>query len=426
MRYTRRAVDTTLDRWLQGHAAIALEGAKGVGKTATASQRAATVVDLSMTERRAAAQANEDLLAALPGPVFVDEWQLVPSVWDSVRRAVDADWTPGRFILAGSASADPGVRIHSGAARIVSLRMRPMSIAERGLVSPTVSLRELLAGKARPVEGSSPLTLSDYTDEILASGFPGIRRLPDQDFRDDQLDTYIARIADHELPENGITVRRSSVLRSWLAAYAAATAGTASYSTILDAATPGEDSKPTRTTADTYRDHLSRIFILEPLQAWHPSFNPLKKLAAAPKHHLVDPALAARLVGVKKTALLMGDGSAPSAATGTWLGALFESLVVQSVRVYAEAQRASVSHLRVNNGRGPREVDVIVEGDDRRVVAIEIKLAGTVTDRDVRHLHWLHQQIRDRLADKIVINTGAHAYRRSDGVAVIPLALLGM
>jgi hypothetical protein len=108
---------------------------------------------------------------------------------------------------------------------------------------------------------------------------------------------------------------------------------------------------------------------------------------------------------------------------GSWLGALFESLVTQSVRVYAEATNAQIGHLRTKNTE--HEVDLIVEGDDRQVVAIEVKLAATVDDKDVRHLNWLHSAVGDRLADRIVITTGEIAYRRKDGVAVIPLALLG-
>jgi hypothetical protein len=112
-----------------------------------------------------------------------------------------------------------------------------------------------------------------------------------------------------------------------------------------------------------------------------------------------------------------------STAAGSWLGALFESLVTQSVRVYAEATNAQIGHLRTKNTE--HEVDLIVEGDDRQVVAIEVKLAATVDDKDVRHLNWLHSAVGDRLADRIVITTGEFAYRRKDGVAVIPLALLG-
>jgi predicted AAA+ superfamily ATPase len=120
--------------------------------------------------------------------------------------------------------------------------------------------------------------------------------------------------------------------------------------------------------------------------------------------------------------LLAGDGQRVAASTGTWLGALFESLVTLSVRVYAEAARAQVGHLRT---RDQHEVDLIIEGGDRRVVAIEVKLAPVVREEDVRHLNWLHAQLGDRLADKVVVNIGELAYRRPDGVAVIPLALLG-
>lgn len=111
------------------------------------------------------------------------------------------------------------------------------------------------------------------------------------------------------------------------------------------------------------------------------------------------------------------------ATTGTWVGALFESLVTQSVRVYAAIAGANVSHLRTKNS--DREIDLIVEAEDRRVVAIEVKLGTTVSDSDVRHLNWLSDQIGDRLVDRVVITSGEFAYRRPDGVAVIPLALLG-
>ena len=159
------------------------------------------------------------------------------------------------------------------------------------------------------------------------------------------------------------------------------------------------------------------------MEAWIPSFAPLKRLTYAPKHHLVDPALAARLVGIDKTGLLRGDGNRISTATGTWLGALFESLVTQSVRVYASAATARVGHLRTKNG--DREIDLIVEGENRSCIAIEAKLSNTVDGHDVQHLNWLHRQIGDRLVDRIVVYTGRFAYRRPDGVAAVPLALLG-
>ena len=423
MAYRRRILDEALDKLFPHLAAIAIEGAKGVGKTATARQRAATVLNLVDPNQRRMAADNYNLAVQLPPPVLIDEWQLEPSVWDRVRQAADEDATGGRFLLTGSAGVAPGVRIHSGAGRIVSFRLRPLSLFERQVAQPTVSLKALLAGEQATIEGSTDVALPQYVDEILRSGFPGVRDLPDE-ARSIQLDSYLTRIVEHELPENDAIVRRPDELRSWLAAYAAATGTDATYSAILDAATPGESAKPARQTVAAYREHLIRLFVLDPVPAWIPTFAPLARLTKTPTHHLVDPALAARLVNVRRDALLRGDGARVTARpdTNTWLGALFESLAVQSVRVYAEAAGATVGHLRTQNTA--HEIDIIVETGDRSVVAIEVKLAGSASDHDVRHLNWLRDQLGDRVVDRVCLTAGPYAYRRRDGVAVVPLALL--
>jgi len=422
MGYRRRILDDDLDELMPHLAAIAIEGAKGVGKTATASVRAATIIDLTDPGQRQVLAADLDVIAQATPPVLIDEWQLEPAVWDRARRLVDQDPTGGRLLLTGSAGLTRGVRVHSGAGRIVRLVMRPMAFSERGLAASTVSLASLLQGGGGQVAGSSSIGLAGYVDEILRSGLPGIRDLPPR-VRELQLDGYLARVVDHDLQENGVLVRRPGALKAWLSAYAAATSTTASAAVILDAATPGEGDKPARQTVAVYREHLERLFILDPVPAWVPSLSPLKRLAGTPKHHLVDPALTARLVGVDREGLLKGEGGVLTPRDGTLLGALFESLVTQTVRVLAQAARAEVGHLRTRNG--DHEVDLIVEGPGRRVVAIEVKLSGVVTDADVRHLHWLKGIVGERIADLAVITTGPTAYRRADGVAVIPLALLG-
>jgi len=173
-----------------------------------------------------------------------------------------------------------------------------------------------------------------------------------------------------------------------------------------------------------YVDALTRLRIVDDIEAWVPGHGHLRRLSQAPKHHLADPALAARLVGVSRFDLLDGRaGSVEFPRAGTFLGALFESLCALSLRVLAQHCEASIWHLRIDNGR--HEVDFVLERDDGRVVAVEAKLSPNVSDRDVRHLRWLGDQIGDRLLDAVVLTTGERAYRRADGVAVVPLALLG-
>lgn len=167
---------------------------------------------------------------------------------------------------------------------------------------------------------------------------------------------------------------------------------------------------------------LERLYLLEPLPAWIPSRNALARLAQAPKHHLADPALAARLLGVGLEALLAGP-EARSAQAGDLTGRLFESLVTLSVRVYAQAAEARVYHFRTHDGE--REVDLLIERDDGRVLAIEVKLTRTVKDNDVAQLQWLARQLGKDLIDTAVITAGFEAYRRRDGIGVIPAVLLG-
>jgi predicted AAA+ superfamily ATPase len=266
------------------------------------------------------------------------------------------------------------------------------------------------------------LTLNDYVAEILAGGFPGMRRLSGRALTAQQ-DSYIERIVDHDLPETGFTVRRPAAVLAWLRAYAAATATTATWETIRDAATGGVANKPAKTTTIAYTELLSALRILDPIPAWIPSGNHFGRLAGAPKHHLADPALAARLLGRNRQHLIAGDdGPVVVPNDGTLLGNLFESLVALSIRTYAQAVDGTVHHLRTEGGR--HEVDFIVETSGR-VLALEAKLGAAVDDHDVRHLRWLRDQLGEQLADAAVITTGSEAYRRSDGIAVVPLALLG-
>jgi uncharacterized protein len=420
--YAPRVVDAELDELLQSIAALAIEGAKGVGKTATATQRAATVRSLDDPVQRRITVADPARVLDGPGPVLIDEWQYLPESWDLVRRAVDAGAEPGRFLLTGS--SQPAERgSHSGAARIVSLRMRPLALSERDLATPSVSVSALLSGGRPQIAGACTTRLEDYVREIVASGFPGLRSLPAR-ARRLQLESYVLRVVDRDFEELGHRLRDPAALRRWMTAYAAAASTTASFETIRDAATGGHGEKPAKSTTIPYRDVLERLWILDEVPAWLPTRNRIARLASAPKHQLADPALAASLLGVGADALLEGRPAGPPIPRdGPLLGALFESLVTLSLRTYAQAGEASVRHLRTAGGA--HEVDLILERADGRVVAIEVKLARDVNDRDTAHLRWLADRIGDELLDAVIVTTGPEAYRRADGIAVVPAALLG-
>ncbi|MCU0648302.1 MAG: DUF4143 domain-containing protein [Gemmatimonadaceae bacterium] len=437
--YSRRIIDAELDELLPALPAIALEGPKGVGKTATALRRARTVYRLDVRAQQLAVEAATEVALRAPAPVLFDEWQRYRAIWDDVRRAVDGGAAPGSYVLTGSAvpsHQDGAGPTHTGAGRIVSLRMRPLSLAERNLGPATVRLTDLLHGGRPEIGGTSRVDVVAYAREIVASGFPGIRALPGR-ARRAQLDGYLTRVVDRDFEEAGHKVRRPDALRRWMRSYAAATATVTTLEKIRDASTGGEGETLAKTSVLAYRDVLERLFLLEPVPGWLPSRNHLNRLTQAPRHHLADPALAARLLGADEGALLHGVVSplfddaihppdrrmrAVAPRDGTLFGQLFESLVTQSVRVYAQSAEATVHHLRVEDGR--HEVDLIVQRSDHRVVALEVKLSPVVADDDVKHLLWLREVLQEDLLDAAVITTGTQAYRRRDGIAVIPAALL--
>lgn len=420
--YVRRVIDDELDALIQGLPALSIEGPKAVGKTQTAARRAATSYHLDELPQRTILAADPQRLIRGTPPILIDEWQRLPESWDVIRRAVDQNNQPGRFLLTGSASPIQQPT-HSGAGRIVTVRMRPMTLLERGVAAPSVSLAALLSGQRPSIRGETDVSLETYATEIVASGFPGLRHLSARTRRA-QLDGYIQRIVERDFEDFGHRVRNPAALRRWMTAYAAVTATSATYETIRDAATGGEAEKLAKTTTRPYRDTLERLWIIDSVPAWQPVRNQVTRLTAPPKHHLADPALAARLLGADVDALLEGASLGPPVPRdGTLLGHLFESLVTLDVRVFAQAAEATIGHLRTRGDL--HEIDLIVQRGDHRVVAIEIKLTQQVDDRDVRHLRWLANELGKDLLDAMVITTGPAAYRRPDGIAVVPAALLG-
>lgn len=426
--YRPRIADDELGELLGMLPAISIEGPRAVGKTRTALQHANTVYALDDPEVLREVSTAPRMVTEGQPPILIDEWQRFPSSWDIVRRAVDEDFSPGRFILTGSAR--PETRpAHSGAGRIVTLRMWTTSLAERLAHQHRrggrhVSLKSLLAGRRPQLDARTELTVEDYAEEIVAGGFPAWRAARGRAHQM-LVDGYVHRLVEHDLPLAGHRVRNPATLRRWLTAYAAGTSTSASYESIRDAATSGENDKPAKTTTIAYRDTLEAMWVLEPLPAWLPVGSHLSRLKRGPRHHLADTALAARLLNATADSLVAGHSTGPAGAqpaSRTLLEALFESLVTHDLRVYAQAADARVSHMRTWSDQ--KEVDVIVEGREG-VLAVEVKLGSEVTRRDTRHLRWLRDRLGPGLVDAMVVTTGHRAYRDPDGIAVVPAGLLG-
>lgn len=423
-RYQSRLVDANIADLLDGVPAIFIEGAKGVGKTMTAEQFAKTVFRLDETSVREAVANNMEMVRNSEKPVLIDEWQYVPDIWNRLRRWIDGGTANGSFILTGSVSKTHA-NLHSGAGRIIPKRMRPLSLQER-IGGGGVGIARLLA-QERPfsasLSGKTSVAYSLYLSEIVRSGFPGIRRAKEA-FAPSLIEGYIRYALSHDFMEQGVSVRRPQLLLRWLTAYAAAMATDTGYSEILDAASAGESDKPARNTTLAYREALQNLWLLDELPPWLGGTDYFSRLKQTPKHYLADPALACSLLKISRDDLERGRATtAFDARHGNIAGRLFETLICQSVRVYADAAGACVSYLRTQNG--DHEVDFIIQRG-RRIIALEVKSAPTVSDADVRHLLWLKGRMGDALLDAAVITTGSACYRRkADGVGVIPAALLG-
>lgn len=420
--YITRYADLWLEEMLPYLKAIAVEGAKGVGKTRTAEQHAKNVYKVDQLSVRESIEADYELLSAGPFPTLIDEWQYLPEIWDRVRRMVDDGIPPGSIILTGSRQSN-NLSLHSGAGRIVRYRMRPLSLAERFPATEKITLKNCFVGE-NPDQPrlNSEITFSDYMYEILRTGFPDINAAPDV-IRDSLIDSYIDNIATREFKAQGIELRQPEALIRWMRAYAAATGTTTSYNKILDAATPGEGNKPARKTTTAYREALSSLWLIDDLPYWGEGEDFFGRLKQTPKHYLADPGLEARLLGLNAQDLIRGrEKTANDSEYGSIAGRLFESLCALSVRTYSSQIGARAYYLRTEKGR--QEIDLIVE-KDRKLVIIEVKMGATVSDEDVRHLNWFEEKIGDRVKEKIVLTTGDRAYRRQDGVLVIPAALFG-
>ena len=414
--YRARVVDDELISRLRATGAVLIEGPRGCGKTQTAMRVARSAVRLdSDLASREAGLLDPTLLLAGDRPRLIDEWQLVPEVWNSVRGEVDdRGGLAGQFILTGSAvPADDETR-HTGALRFTRLRMRPMSLLESGHSSGEVSIGGLFDG--RSVRAADPgLRIRDLAERICIGGWPALQDRDPVDamtaiegYLDETRRVDLERLdGPRRDPENIARVLRS------LARHVATEASARSIASDVGA-TEGP-VKPN--TVLEYVAALTRVFVVEDQPAWSPALRSRGILRGTPKRHFVDPSLAAAALAADPDRLL---------ADPETLGLLFESMVIRDLRIYAQSLGGSVFHYRENTGL---EADAIVQLRDGRWTAIEVKLGRRFIDDAANRLLRVSAHVdpeRHGAPAFLAVVTGwGYAYRRDDGVLVLPIGALG-
>ena len=408
MKYLTRHADERLARLLRVHPGLLIEGVRGVGKTSTATRLAASTLRLDHPPTaQLVANDAEAACATLPTPVLIDEWQRVPTVWDSVRRMVDDDRTPGRFILSGSSRSAVTADIHAGAGRMLAVRLRPMTLSERRGAAPVVSLKDLAEQGIDAVRGArSAFTPEEQSAPTFESGLPGYLGMEPLDHQE-ALRSYLDLAVSRDLAELTSTARNASKLRRYLRSYAAAVGTNTDNAAIHTAA------DVSKATGETYHDLLDRLGLIEELPGW--SHKRLKRLTKRPKRHMIDPALATADHHDTLTSLRERSPR---------LGELFESVVVSQIRATAEALGLGwrFGHLRTAGGN--QEIDLLAELPDGSVIAMEAKLSETVGVADARHLVSLRDSLGDTFCAGLLIHPGTTAFRIDDRIAAVPLGTL--
>jgi uncharacterized protein len=407
----KRLVSERLKTLLKTSPAVLIEGPRAAGKTTLANTFAATTLNLEIPALRGLAQEQPDELLVTDEPIFVDEWHLAPEIIGGVRRAVDKDRRAGRFLLAGSR---PEGMPHSGIGRISSLKLRTMTLQERGEINPAISMTGLLA-ELKPSIQKLDYSLVDYARAIVRSGFPGFLGLDESAARA-ELAAYLHILIASDTKAVGTEVRRPQLLRNWLQGYASSVGTITTLENIRGAAGLDATAVASKVTGLNYYELMQRLSILDPVEAFPVGASPLRRVSGSPKHFMVDTGLAAALLNAGSTQLLQGFGS-----TGDRLlfGQLFENLVASHLKTFAEINGYSLWHYREWDGR--REVDFILEDPDSNLILVEVKLSNPEA-KELAHMHHLGEVLKDRVRTKIVITAGTQAYTTKDGVAVVPLA----
>lgn len=413
--YLPRIADGELERRLRAIGAVVIEGPKACGKTWTASQFAETTFRLDEDPAIPALVRNApEQLFDNPTPILFDEWQVEPTLWNRVRRQVDDRHGKGLYILTGSATPNDDATRHSGAGRFGVIRMRPMSLFESKHSNGDVSLSALLEGEPQQGNGQH-LSFMDVVKRMVIGGWPELLDSDEEEARD-WLRDYLRQIA--EVDVQGLGARRDPSNIRRLLASLGRSVGQSTKSTEIAKDVGGDDGPIARDTLANYMNALDRLHIIDNSEAWRPHMRSRVRLRQAPVRYLVDPSLGLTALDVGSAQLLRDPNA---------LGLHFEALVVRDLRAYTQPLGGTVDSWRDSNGH---EVDAIVSVRDNKWGAFEVKLGHDAVGEAAESLLRFAAKVDvsrhgEPVFLGVIISNGSFAYRREDGVHVIPIGCLG-
>lgn len=419
--YKQRIADRILERKVLGKGAVLIEGPKWCGKTTTAKQLAKSVLDLGDASvlKQSSQMIEISPRSLLEGatPRLIDEWQALPPIWDSIRSEVDKRGEPSQFILTGSSVLpDANETIHSGTGRYAHVMMRPMSLYESGESTGSVSLIDLFAGKTPDVQ-ENKLEIDELAYLTCRGGWPWTTLISPKVALDQAFD-YVDSVIKRDIQRVDKVKRSPERARLLLRSYARNISQQVSYATIRkdmlsnDASTLDED-----TVAD-YIKVLKKLFVIEDLVAWNPNIRSKAAIRTSDTRHFVDPSVGTAALGLGPKDLINDLQS---------FGLFFEDMVVRDLRVYAEALDGELYHYRDSSGL---ECDTVLHRRNGSYALLEVKLGGEdkINEGAASMIELANNIDTDKMPAPsfmaVIIGVGKYAYRRKDGVYVLPIGCL--
>ena len=420
-KYRKRIVDKLLEKKLKGKGAVLIQGAKWCGKTTTAEQISKSILYMAKPEDKSQnlilADINPSALLEGDTPRLIDEWQIAPKLWDAIRFEVDHRNTEGNFILTGSSvPADMSEVTHSGTGRFAWLTMRPMSLYESGESNGKVSLEELFNDMDN-ISAQNKLSLEDIAFLCCRGGWPRSTFMEKEIALEQAFDYYDA-VVESDISKVDNTNRNPERVKKLMRAYARNIGTQASNETIKNDMKDNDMFSLDADTIYSYIEALKKIFVVEESSAWNPNLRSQTAIRTSDTRYFVDPSIATASLGIGPNDLINDLNT---------FGFIFETLCIRDLRVYAESINGTVYHYRDSNGL---ECDAVIHLRNGSYGLIEVKLGGDrLVAEGVENLKNMSNKIDTKKMNKpsflmVLTAVGKYAYKREDGVYVVPIGCL--